>query len=152
MRRLAPGLERRFGAGYGRVGMYCFPVLTRDLPGYRIGVHADTPWKGMTIQIYLPRDNSIEHMGTVFHKGGSAGSIYPVCTRMPFSPNSGYAFAVAEDTFHSVDTLGEEVQTRDSILLTYFVDRTVVEIARNRWKRFGNFVLAKTRGISARGS
>src|SRR5216117_3060509 len=38
MRRLAPGLERRFGAGYAMVGMYPVPVLVRDLPGYRIGI------------------------------------------------------------------------------------------------------------------
>ena len=151
IRRLAPGLERRFGAGYATVGMYPRPLLTRDLPGYRIGVHPDTRWKGMTIQFYLPRDRSIEHVGTVFHKRGSDGS-FQVTARMPFRPNSGYAFAVGEDTYHSVDTVGQEVRTRDSILLTYFVDRTLFEKSHNRWKRFGNLVLAKARGISRRSS
>ena len=149
MRRLAPGLERRFGTGYARVGMYPLPVLTRDLSGYRIGVHPDTRWKGMTIQIYLPRDRSIEHVGTVFHKRSGDGS-YQVCSRMPFWPNTGYAFAVGEDTHHSVDTVGQEVRTRDSILLTYYVERTLLEMAQNRWKRLGNFLLAKARGISRR--
>jgi hypothetical protein len=48
--------------------MYPIPILTRDVPGYRIGIHPDTHWKGMTIQLYLPRDNSIQHVGTIFHK------------------------------------------------------------------------------------
>ena len=147
MRRLAPGLERRFGTGYAMVGMYPLPVLTRDVPGYRIGVHPDTRWKGMTVQIYLPRDRSIEHVGTVFHKRSGDGS-YQVSYRMPFWPNTGYAFAVGEHTYHSVDTVGQEVGTRDSILLTYYVDRTYFEMAHNRSKRLGNFLLAKVRGIS----
>ena len=41
---------------------------------------------------------------------------------MSFAPNSGYAFAVGTDTWHSADAVGPEVKTRDSILLTYFVD------------------------------
>src|SRR5581483_6275525 len=37
--RLAPGLERRFGADYAKVAMYPVPILTRDIPGYRIYKH-----------------------------------------------------------------------------------------------------------------
>lgn len=147
MRRLAPGLEKRFGPVHARVDMYPIPVLTRDVPGYRIGIHPDTRWKAMTIQIYLPRDDSIEHVGTVFHKRGVDGS-FTVATRMPFRPNSGYAFAVGGDTYHSVDTVGPEVHTRDSILLTYFVDRTLFEKAHNRTKRLGNYLKAKAHRIA----
>src|SRR5246127_85523 len=42
MRRLAPALERRFGAGHARTGMFPIPVLTRDIPGYLITPHTDT--------------------------------------------------------------------------------------------------------------
>lgn len=143
MRKLAPGLHRRFGQA--NVGMYPLPILARDVPGYRIGVHPDTRWKGMTVQIYLPRDDSIEHVGTVFHRRGVDGS-YAAALRMPFRPNTGYAFAVGDDTYHSVDTVGPEVSTRDSILLTYYVDRTLFEKAHNRSKRLGNLLLAKVRG------
>ena len=41
-RCLAPGLEHRFGPGYAKVGMYPIPILTRDVPGYKIGIHPDT--------------------------------------------------------------------------------------------------------------
>jgi hypothetical protein len=66
---------------------------------------------------------------------------------MSFAPNSGYAFAVGTDTWHSADRIGPEVKTRDSILLTYFVDAGPVRFWRNRGKRFGNFVLSELRHI-----
>src|ERR1041384_4589737 len=58
MERLAPGLERRFGADFANVKMYPVPILTRDIPGYRIFKHTDSLWKGITVQFYLPADNS----------------------------------------------------------------------------------------------
>jgi hypothetical protein len=137
VRRLAPGLERRFGPRYGSVKLYPIPTLMRDVPGYRIGIHSDTRWKGMTVQIYLPRDASIAHVGTVFHRQNPDSS-FDEAIRMPFSPNTGYAFAVGSDTYHSVDTLGPEVRTRDSILVNYFVDETWLQVAQNRCKRLGH--------------
>jgi hypothetical protein len=59
---------------------------------------------------------------------------------MKFSPNTGYAFAVGDDTWHSADAVGPEVKTRDSILLTYFVDQGLPRFLRNRIKRIGNFL------------
>jgi hypothetical protein len=146
-RRLAPGLDRRFGAAHSRVSMYPLPVLTRDVPGYSIKIHPDTPWKAMSIQLYLPRDGSIEHVGTVFHKQRVDGSFMAV-TRMRFLPNTGYAFAVGEETYHSAETVGPEVRTRDSILLTYFADRTFFEKAHNRSRRIGNYLKAKAHRIA----
>jgi hypothetical protein len=64
---------------------------------------------------------------------------------MRFAPNSGYAFAVGDDTWHSADPVGPEVKTRDSILLTYFVDSGALRILRNRGKRFGNFIINEFR-------
>lgn len=147
MRRLAPGLERRYGANYKKVGMYPIPILTRDVPGYRIGIHPDTHWKGMTIQLYLPRDNSIDHIGTVFHSR-NPDKTFKRAAQMKFAPNTGYAFAVDKNTWHSVDTVGPEVETRDSILLTYFVDKSPLQVLRNRGKRIGNFILNEVRSIA----
>jgi len=144
MRRLAPALERRFGAGHAKTGMFPIPVLTRDIPGYLITPHTDTHWKGITVQLYLPRDRSISHIGTIFHKKLPDGSM-PKDKQMSFAPNTGYAFAVGSDTWHSADRIGPEVSTRDSILLTYFVDAGVLRFLRNRGKRVGNFVLSEVR-------
>jgi hypothetical protein len=139
IRRLAPALERRFGSGYANTGMYPIPILTRDIPGYLITPHTDTRWKGITVQLYLPRDRSNTHIGTIFHEKLGDGSM-PKKKQMQFVPNTGYAFAVGTDTWHSADAVGPEVKTRDSILLTYFVDAGVLRFFRNRGKRLGNFV------------
>jgi hypothetical protein len=144
VRRLAAPLQRRFGARFAKVGMYPIPILTRDIPGYLITPHTDTRWKGITVQLYLPRDRSTAHIGTIFHEKLADGSL-PKRAQMSFVPNSGYAFAVGADTWHSADPVGPEVRTRDSILLTYFVDTGPLRIFRNRGKRFGNFVLNEVR-------
>ena len=147
--RLAPGLERRFGKDFASVGMYPIPVLTRDMPGYRITPHTDTRWKGITAHFYLPRDASAPHIGTIFHERQPDGSL-PQVRQMKFAPNTGYAFAVGDDTWHSADTVGAEVETRDSILLTYFVDSGLLRVLRNRGKRVGNFLLSEARHMMRR--
>jgi len=144
VRRLAAPLERRFGGRFAKTGMYPIPILTRDIPGYLITPHTDTRWKGITVQLYLPRDRSTPHIGTIFHEKLADGSL-PKRKQMSFVPNSGYAFAVGTDTWHSADPVGPEIRTRDSILLTYFVDAGLLRFLRNRSKRFGNFVLNEVR-------
>jgi hypothetical protein len=144
IRRLAPGLSKRFGADFAKVGMYPIPILTRDIPGYMIPPHTDTRWKGITVQLYLPADDANTDIGTIFHDVKPDGS-KPKATQMRFAPNSGYAFAVGDDTWHSADPVHNRVKTRDSILLTYFVDQGLLKILRNRGKRIGNFVLNEWR-------
>ncbi len=148
VRRLAPALARRFGPDFAEVGMYPIPVLTRDIPGYLITPHTDTRWKGITVQLYLPRDASNTHIGTIFHEKLPDGSL-PRRTQMKFEPNSGYAFAVGDDTWHSADPVGPEVKTRDSILHTYFVDAGMLRYLRNRGKRVGNFLRNEMRNYVA---
>jgi hypothetical protein len=147
MRRLAPGLAKRFGPDYADVGMYPIPVLTRDIPGYSITPHTDTHWKGMTIQLYLPKTDAHPNIGTIFHGRADDGS-FTRDVQMRFAPNTGYAFAVGDDTWHSADPVGSEVATRDSILLTYFVDAGLLRFLRNRAKRVGNLVLNEVRNLS----
>lgn len=140
VRRLAKPLANRFA----KVALYPVPILTRDIPGYRIYPHPDTRWKSITVQLYLPRDDSTAHIGTIFHDRQPDGSL-PKHTQMKFLPNSGYAFAVGDNTWHSADPVGTEVTTRDSILLTYFDDAGVLRFLRNRGKRLGNWSLNELR-------
>jgi hypothetical protein len=142
--RLSPALEARFGKDFGRVGLYPIPILTRDIPGYQITPHTDTHWKGITVQLYLPRDDRNRHVGTIFHERSANGRLQRV-SQVPFAPNSGYAFAVGGDTWHSADPVGPEVESRDSILLTYFVDAGPLRWLRNRGKRIGNFLRNEAR-------
>ena len=146
VKRLAPGLKRRFGADFAKVRMYPVPILTRDTSGYFITAHSDTLWKGITVQFYLPPDNSTPHVGTIFHERLPNGK-KPKNAQMLFSPNSGYAFAVADNTWHSVGLVGPEVKTRDSILLTYFVDAGPWRFLRNRGRRLQNVLLNELRNL-----
>ncbi len=144
VRKLAPALARRFGPEYAGVGLYPIPTLTRDGAGYTINIHSDHLSKGITVQFYLPHDSSTTHIGTVFHTELPDGD-RPAVEKKAFAPNTGYAFAVDRDTHHSVDTVGPEVRTRDSILLTYYVDAGPLKFLRNRGKRVGNFLLNELR-------
>lgn len=144
IRRLAPGLSKRFGKDFAKTGMYPIPILTRDIPGYLITPHTDTSWKGITVQLYLPKDDANTDVGTIFHDVLPDGS-KPKAAQMRFAPNTGYAFAVGDDTWHSADPVHNRVKTRDSILLTYFVDQGLLRNFRNRGKRLGNFVLNEIR-------
>ncbi len=144
IRRLAPGLEKRFGKDFAKVGMFPIPVLLRDIPGYLITPHTDTRWKGITVQLYLPEDDANTDIGTIFHEVLPDGS-KPKHTQMRFAPNTGYAFAVGDDTWHSADAVHNRVKARDSILITYFVDQGLLKILRNRGKRLGNFLLNEWR-------
>lgn len=146
LHRLEPGLQRRFGRNFATVGMYPVPILTRDIPGYRIFKHTDSLWKGITVQLYLPADDATTHIGTFFHEQLPDGR-KPRKKQMPFAPNSGYAFAVDNDSWHSAAPVGPEVKTRDSILLTYFVDHGLWRRVRNRVRRAGNFVLNEMRSL-----
>ena len=99
------------------------------------------------MQLYLPRDNNNTHIGTIFHDRLPDGSL-PKATQMKFARNSGYAFAVGDNTWHSADPVGAEVETRDSILLTYFVDAGLLRFLRNRAKRVGNLVLNEVKHLA----
>ena len=111
--------------------------------------HTDTRWKGITVQLFLPRDASHTDIGTIFHEKLADGSLLKR-TQMKFAPNSGYAFAVGEDTWHSADRVGPEVTTRDSILHTYFVDAGPLRVLRNRGKRIANFLRNELRHYAPR--
>jgi hypothetical protein len=138
---------KRFGPGKAEVPLYPIPILTRDVPGYRIGIHPDTRHKGITVQMFLPPDESIRHVGTSFHRRLADGR-FEKATQVPFLPNTGYAFAVGSDTWHSLDTLGGEVASRDSILLTYFVDQGAWQKVSNRAKRLGNLAVGVLRLVA----
>ena len=144
--RLAPALKRRFGDDYRSVGLFPIPMLTRDTSGYRIPEHTDTHWKGITVQLYLPRDSSLDGIGTVFSQRLKSGKFRRV-SQMSFVPNHGYAFAVGDDTWHSVDRIDALPMPRDSILHTYFVDAGVFLKMRNRGKRVGNFLRNEARHL-----
>lgn len=120
-RKFRASLERRFGKPAEGIGMVPVPILLRDQPGYRIGIHSDVARKAITVQFYLPSDDSKRDLGTLFHEGKD-GEAAERTTQMPFLPASGYAFPVAlTKSWHSAATAGDGDGERVSMMVTYYV-------------------------------
>lgn len=111
----------------GRLIGYPRPGLFRDTAGYRITPHPDTPLKIVTMQFYLPRDDSQRTLGTTLYRPNTtwgrvlnplSGKYVPV-TKIPFMPNSGYAFAVTRDSWHGRAKIVGEHGERHTILTFY---------------------------------
>ena len=128
-------LEERFGKAVERIGLYPVPILLRDQPGYRIGIHADAPTKAITVQFYLPPDGSQRHLGTVFHESVS-GEAAEQTVQMPFLPATGYAFPVARTkSWHSAANASESDGERVSMMVTYYVDESLGDRLTRRLTR-----------------
>jgi len=122
-RKFRAALEDRFQQPAESIPLYPIPILVRDLPGYHIRIHSDALSKAITVQFYIPSDNSQAHLGTVFHTTRAQdGTDQP--TAMQFLPASGYAFAVRKkESWHSAPQTTEADGERRSIMLTYYVDK-----------------------------
>jgi hypothetical protein len=138
-RKFRDALERRFGKPVERVGIYPVPILLRDKPGYRIGIHSDSKNKAITVQYYLPADESQNDIGTIFHEGRS-GPAAEKTIRMPFLPATGYAFPVAlTESWHSAARTQEHHGERVSMMVTYFVADDPWNWLRFRFRRIISF-------------
>ena len=133
-------IERRFGCSIDRLDFHPVPILVRDLGGYKIGIHADSPRKAIQVQFYLPRDDRQMHLGTVFHEGRS-GEAAQRTVAMKFAPASAYSFPVVQQgSWHSVPQTSTADGERDSLMLTYYVQKNGLERLLNKLKRVAVFV------------
>jgi len=112
-----PTLRARFDGAVPE--LVAVPIIYRDLPGYRIGIHPDTAAKIATMQFYLPEDESQLHLGTTFHCRTADG--FQRHKTNAFKPNSAYSFVRSEESWHSVDELGVEEKVRNTIALTFYI-------------------------------
>lgn len=134
-RKFRGSLERRFDKDVDDVRLYPIPILLRDQPGYRIGIHSDVPTKAITVQFYLPRDLSQRHIGTVFHEGRE-GEAAARITQMEFVPSTGYAFPVtAAKSWHSASPTSEDDGERLSMMVTYYVTEKPLPWLKLRLRR-----------------
>jgi hypothetical protein len=95
------------------------PVLYRDYPGYRIGIHPDAEFKVATLQFYLPSDNTQLHLGTSFHIKRGDEFVHWKTNR--FFPNSAYAFPRTAASWHSVSQIAEAERPRNTLALTIYL-------------------------------
>jgi hypothetical protein len=131
-RKFRSALEERFGKKVEKIGLYPIPILLRDQPGYRIGIHSDVKKKAITVQFYLPADEGQRHIGTIFHESNS-GEGAERTTQMAFMPASGYAFPVSlTKSWHSAAATTPEDGERVSMMVTYYVADSLAR--RLYWK------------------
>jgi hypothetical protein len=136
-RKFRAALEQRFGKPVERVELYPVPILLRDQPGYRIGIHADAAKKAVTVQFYLPEDESQRHLGTIFHAGDN-GEPAKRTVQMQFLPATGYAFPVArKKSWHSAANASEADGERVSMMVTYYLDERFLDHLTRRLTRAG---------------
>jgi hypothetical protein len=134
-RKFRTALEERFEKPAERIRLYPVPILLRDQPGYRIGIHSDVGSKAITAQFYLPRDESQRHVGTIFHEGES-GKLADKTTQLAFMPATGYAFPVAlTKSWHSAPLVTESDGERVSMMVTYYVADRIDEWILRRLRR-----------------
>jgi hypothetical protein len=128
-------LEERFGKPVEKIGMYPIPILLLDQPGYKISIHSDVATKAITVQYYLPRDESQRHIGTIFHESDT-GAGAEKTTQMPFLPASGYAFPVSlTKSWHSAAETTEADGERVSMMVTYYVADSPLTWLKYRLRR-----------------
>jgi hypothetical protein len=125
--------SKRSGEGWP-IPMFPRPVLYTDLDGYAIKPHPDTRRKVLTMQIYLPSDDTQRELGTAIYKispwGVFAWKSYGLVKErtVPFLPNSGYAFVVIHPAYsllrsswHGREAISVPIEKpRLSILNTYY--------------------------------
>ena len=99
-----------------------FPVLFKDIAGYKITIHPDSPRKAMATLLYLPADESQTHLGTLFHERRPDGS-FSEGQGMSFSPNTGFAFGVTPDSWHSVRQMKPDDKPRNQLMIIFYYDR-----------------------------
>jgi hypothetical protein len=134
--KFAAALARRFGcdpaAAPGLDG-FALPELYRETEGYSIKPHPDTRKKVVTMQISLARDETQAELGTEFYRlslnpGRWAPEFkgFEMVRRMPFSPNSGYAFVVFNTlqvrSWHGRSELPKGCGVRDSLLNIWYAN------------------------------
>ena len=137
--RFRAALERRFGTPIESLSFYAVPMLLRDFGGYRIGIHGDSMRKAITVQLYLPRDASQAHLGTLLHAGRTGEAAERVFA-LQFLPATGYAFPVMRhESWHSVATTSEADGVRDSLMISYMVQDTPASWVMERLKRLWLF-------------
>jgi hypothetical protein len=134
-RKFRTALEERFGKPAEKIGMYPIPILLRDQPGYKISIHSDVATKAITVQYYLPGDESQRNIGTIFHESDK-GAGAEKTTQMPFLPASGYAFPVSlTKSWHSAAQTTEEDGERVTMMVTYYVADSPLTWLKYRLRR-----------------
>lgn len=104
--------------------------LASDRSGYEISPHTDSIDKLVTILFYLPKDDTYKNFGTNVYKsrdnlddGGFMRTYedpnwrehFDAVERGPFLPNTAFAFAPCQTSWHGVENIAGKAVHRDTI-------------------------------------
>jgi hypothetical protein len=126
--KLAPDLAQRFGVSEQAVpDIECGHeiMLIRDTEDYVIKPHPDGLNKLVTLQFYLPPDETQLELGTSLFRRhrGVLGSKFEEVKRFPFRPNSAYAFAVSDSparkSWHGREQLSGFKGVRNTLMVLF---------------------------------
>lgn len=124
--RLQHDLFLRFGIEPKDIPVTLKVQLYRDITGYKIRPHRDNMAKVVTLQIYLPKNDELESCGTCIYEAKPNNEMEKV-KKFPFIPNSGYAFAVSDKSWHGVETLSEAGIERNSLMMFWVLKGSPLE-------------------------
>ena len=120
-------------------------LLVRDHTNYAIGPHTDLPSRLLSLLFYLPRDDSLSHLGTSIYMpkdpaftclGGPHHHPdgFDRVQTMPYKPNSLFAFLKSDKSFHGVELIEDQDVKRDLLLYDIRLDPTEATPAKLRKK------------------
>lgn len=135
-KRFSSVLGERFDMPMPELPLRPVAMLLRDLGGYKISIHSDSLRKAITTQYYLPKDDSQVHLGTVLHTKDAASGAFQKIKSLEFLPNTGYAFPVTADSWHSVEQMRDTDGERNTLMLIYYVRQGALGEAFVGLKRF----------------
>jgi len=110
--------------------------LTRDTGGYELPVHIDMPRKLITAMFYLPTEaHESVHGTSLFRLKAETPRPHPsrpnrfvredfkTVIQVPFARNTMTAFIRTDDSYHGVDSIGDDAPQRDILTLNLMLKR-----------------------------
>jgi hypothetical protein len=117
--------------------------LVRDFTNYSISPHTDSPNKLVSLLFYLPRDESMKHLGTSIYSpldpdfrcpgtGHHSFEQFKKVLTMEYMPNSLFAFFKTDNAFHGVDPINDKEIERNSLLYNIYVKKIATGSESNK--------------------
>lgn len=111
-------------------------TIVKDFKKYHLGAHTDNAKKLITFLFYLPKDNSLESLGTSIYackpgfdplkldrhlSADDTKKNFSKVKTFKFTPNSLLIFPRTNFSFHGVDQINIESKDRDLLLFNYYI-------------------------------
>lgn len=129
------GIRERFGHDV-RLQTEVEARFVRDFTDYSIAPHTDLPAKLVSLLFYLPRDESMRHLGTSLYvprdpalrcdgKARHAFEDFKKVFTAGFLPNAVLGFLKTDQAFHGVELIKDQKIERNALLYNIYVNKVV---------------------------